>query len=716
MKAAAVPRKASARAAELRAALEEHNYRYYVLDAPTIDDAQYDALFRELQALEREYPALSSPDSPTQRVGAEPAAEFEAVTHRVAMLSLGNAFSAEEVSAFDRRVREALGIAEVTYEVEPKFDGLAVNLVYEDGLFTLGATRGDGYVGENVTANVRTVHAIPLKLAAAKRPPPRYLEVRGEVLMLKRDFARLNAAQAARGEKTFVNPRNAAAGALRQLDPKMTAARRLSFFAYGIGEVEWRAPGQAPRTQSALLDFLAALRLPVARERGVVHGRDGLLAYYRQIGAKRESLPFQIDGVVYKVDDLAQQAALGYVSRAPRFALAHKFPAEEMATEVLAIDVQVGRTGALTPVARLKPVFVGGVTVTNATLHNEDEVRRKDVRVGDTVIVRRAGDVIPEIVRVVKEKRPQGTREFVLPKKCPECGSAVVRLPDETIARCSGGLVCPAQVAQALLHFAGRRAMDIEGLGEKLVEQLVGGHIVRTPADLYKLGVAALGELERMAEKSADQRRRRHRQEPQDDTGAVHLRPGYSPRRRGNREGAGAALWPTRRAHGRRRGGAAGGCRRGAGAGAEHPPILRRAAQSRGDCPVARGRGRVAGKHAATRAGREVGGQDVRPDRDPADALPRRSEGIDRAAWRQGHRQRVEEDALCRGRRRGRKQARPRRRARRAGDRRKTTQGPPPWRSVGSPRPCFPLPGWAAVSSRRPRRVRRRCCPSSTSR
>jgi len=347
------------------------------------------------------------------------------------------------------------------------------------------------------------VPAIPLKLSATKEPPPRYLEVRGEVLMLKRDFARLNAEQAARGEKTFVNPRNAAAGGLRQLDPKMTAARRLSFFAYGIGEVEWSAPERAPRTQSALLDFLAALRLPVARERAVVHGLEGVLAYYRKIGAKRESLPFQIDGVVYKVDDLAQQAALGYVSRAPRFALAHKFPAEEMATEVLAIDVQVGRTGALTPVARLKPVFVGGVTVTNATLHNEDEVRRKDVRVGDTVIVRRAGDVIPEVVRVVKEKRPQGAREFVLPKKCPECGSAVVRLPDETIARCSGGLVCPAQVAQALLHFAGRRAMDIEGLGDKLVEQLVSAHIVRTPADLYKLGVAALAELERMAAKSA---------------------------------------------------------------------------------------------------------------------------------------------------------------------------------------------------------------------
>jgi DNA ligase (NAD+) len=503
MTAAGVPRKASERAAQLRAALDEHNYRYYVLDQPTIDDAEYDALFRELQALERDYPALASADSPTQRVGAEPAAEFDAVTHRVPMLSLANAFATEEASAFDRRVREALGIDQVTYEVEPKFDGLAVNLVYERGLFTLGATRGDGYVGENVSANVRTVNAIPLKLAATKEAPPRYLEVRGEVLMLKRDFARLNAAQAARGEKTFVNPRNAAAGALRQLDPKMTAERRLSFFAYGVGEVEWHAPTRAPRTQSALLDFLAALHLPVARERGVVHGLDGLLGYYAQIGATRAGLPFQIDGVVYKVNDLAQQAALGYVSRAPRFALAHKFPAEEMATQVLGIDVQVGRTGALTPVARLKPVFVGGVTVTNATLHNEDEVRRKDVRVGDTVIVRRAGDVIPEVVRVLTEKRPPGARAFVLPKKCPECGSAVVRLPDEAVARCSGGLVCPAQVKQALLHFAGRRAMDIEGLGEKLVEQLVDAKIVRTPADLYKLGIAALAALERMADKSA---------------------------------------------------------------------------------------------------------------------------------------------------------------------------------------------------------------------
>jgi len=374
---AGVPRKAAERAAKLRAALEEHNYRYYVLDAPSIDDAEYDALFRELQALERAHPALATADSPTQRVGGAPAAEFEAVPHRVPMLSLNNAFTAEEAGAFDRRVREALGVDSVAYAVEPKFDGLAVGLVYEAGLFTLGATRGDGYVGENVTANLRTIKALPLKLAAAKVRVPRYLEVRGEVLMLKRDFERLNAAQAAKGERTFVNPRNAAAGGLRQLDPKMTAGRKLTFFAHGVGEVDWGAHKRPPQTQAAILDFLEALRLPVARERTVVHGLDGLLGYYRSIGAKRDALPFQIDGVVYKVDALAQQAALGFVSRAPRFALAHKFPAEEMATEVLGIDVQVGRTGALTPVARLKPVFVGGVTVTNATLHNEDEVRRK---------------------------------------------------------------------------------------------------------------------------------------------------------------------------------------------------------------------------------------------------------------------------------------------------------------------------------------------------
>jgi DNA ligase (NAD+) len=497
-----VPRKAAERAAELRAAIDEHNYHYYVEDAPVISDEEYDGLFHELEGLEREHPELATPDSPTQRVGAAPAAEFAPVTHRVPMLSLNNAFTADEATAFDRRVREILGVEAVDYEVEPKFDGLAVSLTYQRGAFTLGATRGDGFTGENVTPNLRTIRAIPLKLPAGGNLPS-LLEIRGEVLMTKRDFERVNAAQAAKGERLFVNPRNAAAGGLRQLDPKMTAARGLTFVAYGVGEVDWGSRRRPPATQAAVMDFLAGLRLPVARERAVVRGLDGVLGYYRRVGEKRETLAYQIDGVVYKVNDLAQQERLGFVSRAPRFAVAHKFPAEEMPTEVLAIEVQVGRTGAVTPVARLKPVFVGGVTVTNATLHNEDEVRRKDVRVGDTVIVRRAGDVIPEVVRVVVEKRPKGAREFSMPRKCPECGSAIVRLPDEAIARCTGGLVCPAQVKQALLHFASRRAMDIEGLGDKLVDQLVDGKVVRTPADLYKLGVAGLAELERMAEKSA---------------------------------------------------------------------------------------------------------------------------------------------------------------------------------------------------------------------
>jgi len=497
----AVPPSASARAAVLREEIEAHNYRYYVLDAPTVSDAEYDRLFRELQALEAQYPALATPDSPTQRVGGAAAAAFEAVTHRVAMLSLNNAFSDVEVEAFDRRVRDGLARdGAVEYEVEPKFDGLAISLTYERGRFTIGATRGDGSSGENVTANLRTIGAIPLALAGAAVPP--LLEVRGEVLMLRRDFDALNAAQAAKGEKTFANPRNAAAGSLRQLDPRVTAGRRLTFLAYGVGEVDWGRDA-APATQAGLLDRLAGLHCPVTKERAVVHGLPGLLGYYRKMGARREALPYEIDGVVYKVNDLALQERLGFVSRAPRFAIAHKFPAEEMATQVLAIDVQVGRTGAITPVARLAPVFVGGVTVTNATLHNEDEVRRKDVRSGDTVIVRRAGDVIPEVVRVLHEKRPAGTRIFALPKACPECGSTIVRLPDEAIARCTGGLVCPAQRKQALLHFASRRALDIEGLGEKLVDQLVDAGIVRTPADLYRLGVADLAALERMAEKSA---------------------------------------------------------------------------------------------------------------------------------------------------------------------------------------------------------------------
>ena len=496
----AVPAVAAARAEMLRVQLADHDHRYYALDDPAISDAMYDGLIRELQALETQFPALLRPDSPTQRVAGQPSPEFDSVTHRVPMLSLNTAFTDDEVASFDRRVREGLAASAVAYVVEPKFDGLAINLVYENGLFVQGATRGDGASGENVTANLRTVGGIPLRLHA-EHPPP-LLEVRGEVLMLKRDFDSLNRTQLARGDKVFANPRNAAAGSLRQLDPRITATRRLAFFAYGVGAVEWGRIA-IPATHSALLALLATMHLPVARERSLAIGLAGLLAAYRAMGEARSGLPFDIDGVVYKVDALAQQQELGYVSRAPRFAIAHKFPAEEMTTVVQAIDVQVGRTGAITPVARLSPVFVGGVTVTNATLHNEDEVRRKDVHVGDTVIVRRAGDVIPEVVRVLLDQRPAAAAPFVMPTHCPECNSAIVRLPDEAIARCTGGLVCPAQRKQAILHFAGRRALDIEGLGDKLVDQLVDADIVRSPAGLYKLGSAQLAALERMADKSA---------------------------------------------------------------------------------------------------------------------------------------------------------------------------------------------------------------------
>ena len=502
----------AARAKALREQIEDANYRYYVLDQPTISDAEYDALFRELQALETDHEELRTADSPTQRVGARASTAFAPVTHGVPMLSLNNAFTDDDIESFDRRVREGLksgsdpnsanSAAGVTYAVEPKFDGLAISMTYEDGAFVRGATRGDGFTGEDVTANLRTISAIPLKLHGDARRIPRSIEVRGEVLMLNKDFQALNAKALAAGERTFVNPRNSAAGALRQLDPKITATRKLHFFAYGVGAADWGTMGE-PKTHHELLDRLAAWRFPVAVERDVVEGLDGLLRYYRAIGTKRAKLPFQIDGVVYKVDDLAAQTKLGYVSRAPRFAIAHKFPAEEMNTRVLDIGVQVGRTGALTPVARLEPVFVGGVTVVSATLHNEDEVRRKDVRIGDTVVVRRAGDVIPEVVRVIIEKRNGDERGFAMPAKCPICGSDVQRLEGESASRCTGGLVCSAQRKQALLHFASRHALDIEGLGDRLVEQMVDTGIVRTPADLYKLGVAKLSALERMAEKSA---------------------------------------------------------------------------------------------------------------------------------------------------------------------------------------------------------------------
>ena len=491
--------------AALRDELHRHNVAYYVLDAPTVPDAEYDRLFLELQRLEREHPELLTEDSPTRRVGGAPLPMFEQVRHALPMLSLGNGFTDEDILAFDKRVADGLELppgAAVEYAAELKFDGLAISLRYENGSLVQAATRGDGSNGENVTANIRTVRAIPLKLHMPDgAPPPAVLEVRGEVLMYKADFLRLNQRQRDAGLKEFANPRNAAAGSLRQLDSRITAGRALRFFAYGIGVLDGAT---MPSSHSALLDWYRQCGLPVCQERAVLHGAEALLNFYRGIGLKRPDLPYEIDGVVYKVNRLSQQQQLGFVSRAPRFALAHKFPAEEALTEVVAIDVQVGRTGAITPVARLKPVLVGGVTVTNATLHNEDEVRRKDIRIGDTVSVRRAGDVIPEVLAYIPERRPADAREFAMPTECPVCGSPIVRLEDESIARCSGGWIkCAAQRKGGLQHFASRRAMDIEGLGDQLIEQLVDKHVITTAADLYKLGLTALAELDRMADKSA---------------------------------------------------------------------------------------------------------------------------------------------------------------------------------------------------------------------
>ncbi len=483
---------------ELREQIHFHNYRYYVLDDPQIPDAEYDRLLQELQRLERSHPDLITADSPTQRVGAEPLAAFGEVRHEVPMLSLDNAFDDQELGEFDRRVRERLELEDVEYTAEPKLDGLAVSLLYERGRLVRGATRGDGATGEDITQNVRTIHSVPLRLIG--NDYPERLEVRGEVIISHSGFRRLNERARRDGQKLFANPRNAAAGSLRQLDPRVTALRPLEMYCYGIGLA---AGGALPQRHSEVLQRLRSWGLRVYRGIERVAALQGCIDYYRKLERQREELPFDIDGVVFKVDRLDLQQRLGFVARAPRWAIARKFPAQEELTRVLAIDVQVGRTGAITPVARLEPVFVGGVTVTNATLHNEDEVRRKDVRIGDTVIIRRAGDVIPEVVAVIKDRRPNTTSAFEMPTTCPICGSDIEKVEGEVVARCTGGLYCEAQRKEAIRHFASRRAMDIEGLGEKLVEQLVGQGMVDDVAGLYDLDTDSLARLERMGEKSA---------------------------------------------------------------------------------------------------------------------------------------------------------------------------------------------------------------------
>ncbi len=492
-------RDAERRVAELRQHIARADYQYYVLDNPDLPDGEYDKLMIELRSLEAKYPDLITPDSPTQRVSGEPVAAFGVVTHKVPMLSLDNAFTDEDLLAFDRRIHERLGSAaeaDLEYVAEPKLDGLAVTVIYRDGKLERAATRGDGVKGEDVTANVRTIHQVPHKL---KGHPPEVVEVRGEVFMPVKGFERMNRLLREQGEKVYINPRNSAAGSLRQLDPRITAKRPLDMFFYAIGAVEG---GTLPDTQWELLKAFEKWGLPVSPAATLVKGVAGLLDYFRRIGEKRKSLTYQIDGVVYKLNSRVDQERLGFVSRAPRWATAHKFPAEEATTTVLKIEFQVGRTGALTPVARLEPVFVGGVTVTNVTLHNIDEVRRKDVRVGDTVVVRRAGDVIPEVVRVVKHLSDDAP-QIELPAVCPVCGSAVIQAEGEAVARCTGGFTCRAQRQEALRHFAGRRAMDIEGLGDKIIEQLVEQDLVKSPADLYTLTLEQLSELERMGEKSA---------------------------------------------------------------------------------------------------------------------------------------------------------------------------------------------------------------------
>jgi DNA ligase (NAD+) len=503
MAGSAVPRDIRREVKALRAEIEEHRYAYYVLNAPKVPDAEFDRLFSRLEEIEARYPELVTPESPTQRIGPVPAGDFAAVEHSVPMLSLANAFDEESVRSFHDRVVTRLASAgidadPIEYVAEPKLDGTAISIRFEKGRLVLGSTRGDGTRGEDVTHNVRTIDSVPLRLRGKRIPD--VLEVRGEVFMPKRGFEEFNRRATAEGTKTFVNPRNAAAGSLRQLDPRLTAERPLDAFFYGLGAV---SSAQPPKSQAEILEWLAELGLRTSPDSRLVVGFQGCLAYYASIGAKRTHLPYEIDGVVYKVNRIEWQEALGSVSRAPRWAVAHKFPAQEEMTVVNSVEFQVGRTGAITPVARLEPVFVGSVTVSNVTLHNIGEVHRKDVRVGDTVIVRRAGDVIPEIVAVVPDRRPRRTRRVKLPERCPVCGSDVVQPEGEAVARCTGKLVCRAQLKESLRHFASRSAMDIEGLGSKLIDQLVEGSIVTNPAQVYELNIEQLLSLERMGEKSA---------------------------------------------------------------------------------------------------------------------------------------------------------------------------------------------------------------------
>jgi DNA ligase (NAD+) len=490
-------------AKELRAQILQHNRRYYELDDPEIPDAEYDRLFTQLRELEAEYPELATEDSPTQKVGGQANRQFAAVEHSIAMLSLDNAFSDEQLEAFNQRVLDRLEESgPVEYSVEPKLDGVAISIRYEAGSLSVAATRGDGRTGEDVTHNVQTIRSLPKTINTAN--PPAVIEVRGEVFMPKKGFADLNRVAGEQGDKTFANPRNATAGSLRQLDSKVAAARPLDIFIYGIGVQEGI---DLPATHSGILQLLAGYGFPTCPENTVVTGVEDCLRYYRDINGQRDQLAYEIDGVVFKVNDLDRQATLGFVSRAPRWAIAHKFPAQEELTKVLSVDWQVGRTGAVTPVARLAPVFVGGVTVSNATLHNMDELERKDVRAGDTVSVRRAGDVIPEVVSVLKDRRVKGARSIKLPTRCPVCDSDISRPEGEAVARCSGGLFCSAQRKEAIKHFVSRRALDIEGLGSKLIDQLVDSAVIETPADIFnpeRVNVATLSGLERMAEKSAN--------------------------------------------------------------------------------------------------------------------------------------------------------------------------------------------------------------------